>query len=338
MKKMPTTSPRWFRRRYAGVVLALSLLLAYLPARAGYGEESEVAKYPSRPITLIQPSPAGSGSDVPVRLIAKGAEKYLGQPIVIVNKAGGSQAIGIAAVATAKPDGYTIGHAGHPGIFFAPLMEKLPYHPVKDLRQIMQFGYLHIGITVKGDSPFKSFKDIIDYARKNPKNLTYGTAGSGTAGHLVMEQIARKEKVQFTHIPFKGAPETQAALLGGHILVGTGTFTEALVESGQIRLVFLIAEHQSAAYPQAPTLKDLGYEDIPAPWLLNIVGPKGLPGDVVRKLEDAFTKAMNDSLFINGMKDLRLPPFHRNSKQLEDYVTRNYEVFARIIKEMGLAR
>ena len=334
MKKMPTISHPWFRRPVI-VLLALTLFLV-IPARSGYGED--VDKYPSRPITLIQPSPAGSGSDLPVRLIAKGAEKYLGQPIVIVNKAGGSQSIGIAATATAKPDGYTIGHAGHPGIFFAPLMEKLPYHPVKDLKQIMQFGFLHIGITVKGDSPFKSFKDVIDYARKNPKGLTYGTAGSGTAGNLVMEQIARKEKVQFTHIPFKGAPETQAALLGGHILVGTGTFTESLVESGEIRVVLLLAENPSAFYPKTPILKDFGYEDVPAPWLLNIVGPRSLPGEIVRKLDNAFAKAMNDPLFINGMKELRLTPYYRNNKQLDEYVARNYEVYAKIIKEMGLAK
>jgi tripartite-type tricarboxylate transporter receptor subunit TctC len=336
MKTSKTLLRAGFRWQEVSFVFILGLLLACLPARSGFGQEN-IAKYPSRPITLIEPTPPGSEADIPVRLIAKAAEKFLGQPIIIVNKAGGSQAIGIAATASAKPDGYTIGHAGHPGLFFAPLMDKVPYHPVKDLREIMQFGYLNIAVTVKGDSPFAGFKDIVEFARKNPKKLTYGTAGSGTAGNLLMEQIARKEKVQFTHIPFKGSPETQAALMGGHILVGTGGFTHALVEDKQIRLVLLIAEKRSPAYPQVSILSDLGY-DIPAPMLLNIVGPKGLPQEMVKKLDDAFAKAMNEPIFITQMKDLRLTMFYRNSQDLEKYVAENYEAFAKIIGEMGLAK
>jgi hypothetical protein len=158
------------------------------------------------------------------RLICKEAEKSLGQPIVPLNKPGGSFSIAIAAIASSTPDGYTIGYAGHPGMFVVPLTEKVPYHPVKDLKQIMQFGFLNIAVTVKGDSPFKKFEDIVTYARQNPKKLTYGSAGEGSFGHLGMELIAKREKVQFTHIPFKGSPETQVALLGGHILVGTGEF------------------------------------------------------------------------------------------------------------------
>jgi tripartite-type tricarboxylate transporter receptor subunit TctC len=321
---------------YHGCILFTACLLFVFSAQSGYGQEN-IAKYPSRPITLIEPTPPGSEADIPVRLIAKSAEKFLGQTMVIVNKAGGSQAIGIAATAAAKPDGYTIGHAGHPGLFFAPLMDKVPYHPVKDIKQIMQFGYLNIAVTVKGDSPFQGFKDIVEFARKNPKKLTYGTAGSGTAGNLLMEQIARKEKVQFTHIPFKGSPETQAALMGGHILVGTGGFTHSLVEDKQIRLVLLIAEKRSSEYPQVPILSDLGY-DIPAPMLLNIVGPKGLPQEIVKKLDDAFAKAMNEPMFFTRMKELRLTMFYRNSQDLEKYVAENYEAFSKIISEMGLAK
>lgn len=320
-----------------GIHLLLWISLSCLLLGAGYAKGAEIAKYPSRPITFFQPSPAGSEADLPSRLITKVAEKLLGQPIVIVNKPGGSMTIGIAAIAAAKPDGYSIGSPAHPGMFFAPLMEKLSYHPVKDLKQIMQYGYLNIGITVKGDSPFKSVQDFVDYARKNPKKLTYGTTGPGTIGNLVMEQIARHEKVQFTQIPFKGNPETQTALLGGHILVGTGSIPDSLLEDGQIRRLVLIAEKRSTEYPQTPILKDLGY-DIPAPLALGIAGPRGLPEEIVRKLEDSFTKAMQDPYFIKGMKELRLTTFYRNSKEAEDYVANNYEVFAKIIKEMGLSK
>lgn len=306
-------------------------------ATPGFAQRTEFDKYPSRPVTFIMPTPAGSEGDMACRLIAKEAERFLGQPIVVTNKPGASQSIGIAAITVARPDGYTIGHAGHPGIFFAPFIEKVPYQPVMDLKQIIQFGYMNMVVIVKGDSPFKSFKDVIEFARKNPKKLTYGSAGMGTAGNVAMELVARKEGLQLIHIPFKGSPEFQAALLGGHVLVGTGGFSHALVEAGQIRLLLFIAETRSPAYPEVPILKDLGY-DIPAPMLLNVVGPKGLPEEIAKKVEAAFKAAMSEPGFIKGMKDFRLTVVYRNSSELESYVAQNYEAMGKALKQVGLAR
>ncbi len=303
---------------------------------AAHAQQTD-AKFPSHPITFINPVPAGASSDLCFRMISKEAEKFLGQPIVVINKTGGSFTVGIAAIASSKPDGYTIGYAGHPGMFVPPLTEKVPFHPVNDLREIMQFGIINIAITVKGDSPFKSWKDIVAYARQNPKKLTYGSAGVGSFGHLALEQIARGEKVQFTHIPFKGSPETQVALLGGHVMVGTGDFNYPLIESGEIRLIMLIAEKRSPYYPDVPILKDLGY-DVPAPTFLNVAGPKGLPDEIVRKLDDAYSKAMKEPAFIKGMKDLRFTIFYRNGKELDEYVAYNYNAFARLLKEQGLIK
>lgn len=313
----------------------LFLGLAFTLFFPQWGHSQEV--FPSRPVTYINPSPAGTGSDLACRLICKEAEKFLGQPIVPLNKPGASHTIGIAAIASSKPDGYTIGYSGHPGMFVVVFTEKVPYHPVKDLRQIVQFGYMNIAVTIKGDSPFKTLEDVIAYARQNPNKLTYGSAGTGSMGHLAMELIAKKEGVKFTHIPFKGSPETQAALLGGHILVGTGDFNYPLLEAGQIRLLFLIAESRSTDYPQTPIIRDLGY-DFPAPTFLNVAGPKGMPEEIVKKLEDAFTKAMKEPAFIKGMKELRFAMIYRNSKELSDYVAQNYDAFAKLLKEIGLIK
>jgi len=317
------------------IVLAVMILILALTGTALAQQES--SKYPSRPITFINPVAAGASSDLAYRMICKEAEKFLGQPIVVVNKPGASFTVGIAAIASAKPDGYTIGYAGHPGMFVAPLTEKVPYHPVKDLREIMQFGIINIAVTVKGDSPFANWKDIVAYARQNPKKLAYGSAGVGSFGHLALEQIARREKVQFAHIPFKGSPETQAALLGGHIQVGTGDFTYSLLESGQIKLVFLVAEKHSPYYPNTPILKDLGY-DVPAPTFLNIAGPKGLPDEIVKKLDDAFSRAMKEPGFIKGMQDFRFTVLYRNGKELDEYVAANFDAFAKMLKEQGLIK
>lgn len=281
--------------------------------------------------------PPGGGPDLSCRLIIREVEKILGQSFVIVNKPGGSFAIGISAIAVAKPDGYTIGHAGHPGMFFAPFLDKVPYHPVKDLKEIMQFGFMNVAILVKADSPFRKFEDLIVYARQNPKKLTVGSAGVGTAGHVFVEQIAKKEGVALTHIPFKGGTEAQTALLGGHILVSTGDVNYALLEAAKIRLLALISETRSTEYPDTPILKELGY-DFPTPWILNVVGPKGLPDDIAKKLEDAFTRAMQEPAFVKGMKDLHLMAVYRNSKDLSDYVAYNYEVYGKLLRELGFAK
>jgi tripartite-type tricarboxylate transporter receptor subunit TctC len=324
------------RRHMLAIGFFLCIFVPCFLLPAVYAEQVD-PKYPSRPIMFINPVPAGASSDLSFRLICKEAEKFLGQPIVVINKPGGSFTVGISAIASAKPDGYTIGYAGHPGMFVPPLTDKIPYHPVNDLREIMQFGILNISVTVKGNSPFVNWKDIIAYARLNPKKLTYGSAGTGSFGHLALEQIARKEKVQFTHIPFKGSPETQAALLGGHILVGTGDFNFSLLESGQIRLILLVAEKHSPYYPNTPILKDLGY-DVPAPTFLNIAGPKGLPDEIVKKLDDAFSKAMKEPAFIKGMQDFRFTVVYRNGKELDESVAANYDAFAKLLKEQGLIK
>ena len=313
----------------------LFLTLPLLFAELGYPQEAEVAKYPSRSITFIVPVPPGGGTDLSIRVIAKEAEKFLGQPIVILNKPGGALTIGVAAIATAKPDGYTIGYAGGPPLFLTPFLEKVPYNPLKDLQPIMQFGGFNFGVVVKADSPFKSFKDLITHARQNPRKVTYGTAGTNSVQHLTMELIAKKEEIQITHIPFRGTPETQVALLGGHILAALGDFNYSLLEAGQIRLLLLLREEVSAEYPGVPILKDLGY-DYPYPMLLNVFGPKGIPEGIVKKIEEAFTRAMKQPAFINGMKELRLPMVYRGSKELGDYIANNYKFFEKLLKEMGL--
>jgi tripartite-type tricarboxylate transporter receptor subunit TctC len=269
--------------------------------------------------------------------MARELEKQLGQTIVVINKPGAALTIGTAAVASAKPDGYTIGFSGGPPLFFTPLLEKVPYHPLKDLRMVAQFGGFNFGVIVKGDSPFKSFKDLIDYARQNPKKLTYGTTGTNSMPHITMERIAKQENVQITHIPFKGTPESQTALMGGHILAASGDFGSSLVESGETRVLMLLKEEKSAEYPQVPILKDMGY-DLPYPMFIGVITPKAVPDGIVAKLDQAFAKAMKEPAFINGMKELRLPILYRSGKELDAYVAQNYDYYSKLFKELGLIK
>ena len=201
----------------------------------------------------------------------------------------------------------------------------------------MQFSNLNFGVLVKADSPFKSFKDLIAYARQNPKKMTYGTNAPNSISNLIMEQIAKKEGVQLTHIPFKGSPEYQTALLGGHILFTAGEFNYSLLEGGQTRVLLFLGEKHSEEYPKIPISRDLGY-DIPCPVFHGVIGPKGLPDDIAKKLEEAFTSGMKEQAFIKGMKDLHLTILHRNNKEFTEYIAYNYEHFGKVLKEMGLIK
>ncbi len=320
-------------------ILFLSpFLLIFLAAGPVFSQETEIAKFPSRPVTLVVPFSAGGSTDLAIRLLAKEAEKHLGQSIVVLNKPGGGGSVGVASVAAAKPDGYTIGHLpGGAPLFIMPFLEKLPYHPLKDFRCIMQLVDLNFAVIVKAGSPFKTFRDLIEYARQNPKKATYGTNAPNSISNLITEQIAKKEGVQFTHIPFKSSPEYQTAVLGGHVQFAVGDFNFSMVEAGETRILLFLGEKRSDEYPQVPVIRELGY-DLRCPVILGIFGPKGLPDEIARKLEDALTKATKEPAFIKGMKDLHLTVFYRNSKELTDYVAINFELFHRILKDMNLIK
>jgi len=317
-------------------LVSLTFILIFIGS--GYPQGADVAKYPTRAVTYVDPITPGGPTDLAIRLISKEAEKFLGQPIAVVNKTGGAGSIGLAVIAASRADGYTIGYSPHSAIYVAPVVEKVPYDPIKSIQHIMQFGGFNFGAVVKSDSPFKTFKDLIAYARKNPKGLTCGTTGPVSMQYLITEYIAKKEKVQFAHIPFKGNVEMTTGLIGGHIAFGVGDFNYSLIESGQIRLLLLLRDEPSSEYPQTPILKDLGY-DIPAPMALNVAGPRGIPKEIVAKIEDAYTRAMKTPAFIKGMKeDLRLPIIYRGSNELDRYVAHNVEIYARLLRESGGAK
>jgi tripartite-type tricarboxylate transporter receptor subunit TctC len=297
-------------------VRSLVTVLAFTLLFSGQAKgDEDVAMFPSKPITFIMPIPPGSSTDLACRLISKEVEKYLKQPIAFINKPGGALMVGTAALAKSKPDGYTIGFSGGPPLFFTPLLEKVPFDPIKDIRTILRIGGVNFGVIVKGDSQFKNFKDLMTFAKQNPKKLTYGTAGVNSMGHVTMEQVAKREGVEITHIPYKSTAEVQTALLGGHVLFGAGDFNASLIEAKQTRLVMMLKDEPSAEYPGVPTVKEL-----------------------VQKLEDAFAKAMKEPGYIKGMKDLQLPVMYQTGKELDAYVADSYAYYGKLFKEMGILK
>lgn len=297
----------------------------------------QTAEFPDRPITLIVSPPAGDSADVTARHLARAAEAILKQPIAVINRPGGGMTIGTAALASAKPDGYTIGAILTSPMVTVPYFMKLTYHPIKDIQPIIQYGILNFAFSVRGDSPFKTFKDVIAFAREHPGVLTYGTVGPTTAQYIIMEQIAKWEKVEMVHVPFKGGGEMLSAVLGGHI-TATGTFIPfPMVRANKIRLLALFGDQRLEDFPEIPTLRELGY-NVKVPYFAGIGAPKGVPEPILKKLEDAFSKAMGDPAFIQGMKAVPMPIKYRNSADFSQFLAEGYEAVGKYIEELGLKK
>ena len=269
--------------------------------------------YPSRPVTFIVPWPPGGSSDLAMRSLSVIAEKHLGQRIVIENKPGVSGTMGAQALAQgARPDGYTIAQMPIT-VFRLPHMMKTNFDPATDFTWIIHLTGYTFGVVVRADSPFKTFKNMVAYARANPGRLTYGSPGNGTSLHITMEQIAQHEGIQWEQVPFKGGAENIASLLGGHTMaLADSTGWAEQVNSGKARLLVTWGAQRTKRWPNVPTLKEVGYPIVSnSPF--GIAGPKGMDPAVVKVLHDAFRKALEDPEFQKTLEKFDQEAYYLNS-------------------------
>ncbi len=293
--------------------------------------------YPSKPITLIVPWPAGGSTDRHLRTLAELAGKNLGQTIVIENKPGGGGTLGPGQMAmTAKPDGYTLAQLPM-GMLRMPHMQKTPWDPLKDFTYILGVSGYTFGFTVRADSPYKTLAEYLDAARKAPGKIDYGSTGIGSSPHLLIEDLALQAKVQLNHVPFKGNADLTQALLGGHVMaMSDASGWDKFVDGGQMRLLATFGEKRTQRWPNVPTAKELGHDIVYAsPY--GIVGPRGMDPAVVKTLHDAFKKAMDDPKHVELLAQLNQDAWYRSGP---DYAKWAGEIFVKdkaLIERLGLA-
>jgi tripartite-type tricarboxylate transporter receptor subunit TctC len=318
-------------RRRALIVAAASLVAA-TPWRAAHAQA-----YPSKPITLIVPWPAGGSTDRHLRTLAEIAGKHLGQTIVVQNQPGGGGTTGPGNMAlNAKPDGYTI--AQFPmGMLRIPHMQKTAWHPLNDFSFILGVSGYTFGFVVRSDAPHKSFDDYVEAARKEPGRIDFGSTGQGTSPHLLLEELAAHAKVQLNHVPFKGNADLMQALLGGHVMAASdASGWDKFVDAGQMRLLVTFGDKRTKRWPNVPTAKELGYQVVGnSPY--GLVGPKGMDPAVMRTLHDAFKKAMDDPKHLELLDQLNQDLWYRSG---DEYLAWARETFAKdklLIERLGLA-
>jgi tripartite-type tricarboxylate transporter receptor subunit TctC len=310
--------------------------ILFAAAIAAFATAAQAQQFPTRPVTLIVPWPAGGSSDIGMRALAAATEKHLGQSIVIENKPGAAGTIGPANMAASgRPDGYTVAQLPIT-VFRIPFIQKTSFDPTKDFTYIIHVTGYTFGVVVKADAPWKTFNELIEYARANPGKLNYGTPGAGTSLHITMEQIAKQKGIKWTQVPFKGVAESMNALLGGHIdVVSDSTGWAGSVNAGAVRLLVTWGAQRTKNWPDVPILKEVGIDMISnSPF--GIGGPKGIDPAVVKILHDAFKKGMEEQSYKDAMAKLDQEAYYLDTAAYHAFAMKQIAEQKQLVEELGL--
>src|SRR5213075_745116 len=249
-----------------------------------------LAQYPAKPVTLIIPFPPGGSTDIIGRIAAEGMQRELGQPFVVDNRGGAGGAIGAKAIAEATPDGYTLGIATISTHVVNPVVHKdLRYDPLKDFTFVSQIAAVPNSMSVHPSVPAKTMAEFIEYARKNPGKLNYGTPGIGSLGHLIGETFKYSAKVNLTHVPYRGAGPALNDALGGQVQVLFDNLPSSLphIQSGKLRALAVASDKRVASLPEVPTFAETGHPLVNDPSWFGLIGPAKLSPDIVSRLHSS---------------------------------------------------
>ncbi len=294
-------------------------------------------RYPTRPITLWVPWPAGGATDITMRLLADLVGTQLGVRVLVENRAGAGGTLVMPVLQKAAPDGYTIAQIPQP-VYRAPFIQKVLWDPIRDTTPILQVSGVTFGIVVQAASPFMSVADLFNWAKQKPGDLTVATNGVGTTPHLVMDQLMGERNLSYVHVPYKGTSEQMIAVASGQVQVGINSNGFGpFVDSGRLRLLATFGEQRTHRWPNVPTLKELGY-GVVANSPYGLAGPRGMNASVVRVLHEAFRRAIFDPAHI-----AELAKYDQELAYLgpEDYGRSMRDAYAaekRVVERLGLAQ
>lgn len=320
--------PRW---KIGKTMLFCGLFLLSLSTLL-YAQE-----YPTKPMNIVITFSPGGSADPSMRLLASKAEKFLGQPFIITNNGGGGGSVAMAILRNERPDGYYLAGCSSTSLIRIPQFRTVPYTH-EDFVPIMHFGAPPSCLVVKADSPWKTLKEFVEYAKKNPGKVTYSSMGIGSPMHLAMEFIAKQEGIEWTHVPFPGSGPAFTAFLGGHVTAQSGS-SESFphVREGTVRILAIHHEKRFKSFPNVPTFREAGYDFINESVFM-FAAPKGTPPAIVNKLDEAFKKGMEDPEVIKTMEKLEIVASYRNSEDTRKYLEEAYVRLGKMIRELKLPK
>jgi tripartite-type tricarboxylate transporter receptor subunit TctC len=292
--------------------------------------------FPARPISIYVAFPAGGPTDQFFRALAEAASKVLGQSVIVENKPGAGGTLAPIAAKNAKPDGYVVSQMPL-GVFRVPHMQKAPqFDPIKDFTYVINLTGYTFGLAVPANAPWKTIRDYVEDAKRNPGKVDYGSTGTGTTPHLVMEEFAQKAGMKLTHVPYKGSADLMQAILGGHIQSASdSTGWAPHVEAGKLRLLATFGPKRTKRWPDVPTLSELGYDTVSeSPF--GLAGPAGMDPAVVRTLHDAFKKALDDPKVLALVDRYDQPVVYMSAEDYSKFARQTYEAEKSTVERLGL--
>lgn len=294
-----------------------------------------LAEFPNKPIDIVVPFSPGGGTDQISRTIADAMSKSLKETVLVLNKPGAGTIIGTGYVAKSKPDGYTLvmatfAHAVNPSLY-----KDIPYSTDKDFAPVALIGTSPNVLVVNSHSPYKTVKDIIDYAKANPGKLTFGSYGAGTSAHLAAALFENLAKVKMTHVPYKGSSPAITDLMGGQIdmVFSTAASVAQFVKSGQLRALAVTSKERSSVMPNLPTIAESGVPGYEAESWYGLLAPAGTPADVIQKLNVAVGHAIESKEFQQRIEQEGLAPHIGGPQDLQVYITKEEKLWRQVVQD-----
>jgi tripartite-type tricarboxylate transporter receptor subunit TctC len=290
--------------------------------------------YPKGPIQLVVPFSSGGATDIFWRTLGEQFSKNLKANIAIVNKPGGGGIVGMSTVVNAKPDGYTICAGNSDTLDITPLFTKdLPFDTINDLTYVVKVANFPQSLGVRTESPFKTLDDVIAFAKANPKKLKASTPGFGTNPYMALQLLNYDAKAEIVPVNFTGGGESVTAILGGHVDLGAIALppAKAQVLAGKIRILAIFSKERHPLYPDIPTAYEKGYKQTLVDTGMGIVGPKGLPAEVIRKWEQVVQTTLKDPAVISAVHKFDFVPDYQTGDQYKKEITDEFALFKKIV-------
>jgi len=315
-------------------LVAIALVLGAPPA-GGLAQS-----YPTRPVEFIIPFAPGGPTDTAIRLIQPQLSANLGVPVVLVNKAGGGGALGMDAVAKAKPDGYTLAATVRSTLTILPATQPDVAYKISDFAAIGTYAVDSQVVVVKSGAPWKTLEELVDHAKKNPGKLSYGSAGQGTNSFFTMELLKLAYGLDIAHVPFGGSGPVKNALLGGHVQVGAAALSPVLsvIRSGDITALVTSTTRRSPAVPNVPTMTEKGHADASLSTWAELWAPAKTPKPVLDRLVQALDKTMKDPAVVSAIEKAGLQVEYNDPAVTLKLVERENEVVRTVVRKLGLGK
>jgi tripartite-type tricarboxylate transporter receptor subunit TctC len=319
-----------FRRVTVAILLAAGL----------FSQQTALAQYPTRPVHIVVPYPAGGAVDAFARILSQQLSEVWGQQVVVDNRPGASTMIGAEQVAKSPPDGYTLLLTAELTLVTVPhLYEKIPYDPLRDFAPVIALVSATQALVANPSLPVKTVKDLVALAKAKPGQLTYGSFGNGSTGHLNVEVLQAMTGARFNHIPYNGAGPALNDVIGGHIdfMLAALSIVRGNVQAGKLQMIGVGSDHRSREFPDVPTISESGVPGYAAKSWFGLVAPAGTPPDIIKKINQEVRNVISDRAFAEKYLVAQgLEPIVGTPEQFAAFIRAETVKWGRVVKDANI--